>query len=80
MPFSHPLEVMAGGYEDLSESRVVVLCAGVGQKAGETKGEGPEGFHGPASISPDGKIASMAYSPAVVNLDINDAANPKRLL
>src|SRR4029077_10456138 len=48
-----------------------------GQKAGETKPEGPEGFHGPANISPDGKMASMAYSPAVVNLDISDAANPK---
>src|SRR5262249_46470297 len=48
-----------------------------GQKAGEPKGEGPEGFHGPASISPDGKMAVMAYSPAVVNLDISDVANPK---
>ena len=48
-----------------------------GQKAGEAKPEGPEGFHGPANISPDGKMASMAYSPAVVNLDISDAANPK---
>src|SRR5262249_27205925 len=42
-----------------------------GQKAGETKPEGPEGFHGPANISADGKVASMAYSPAVVNLDIS---------
>ena len=48
-----------------------------GQKSGEPKPEGPEGFHGPANISPDGKMASMAYSPAVVNLDIRDAANPK---
>ena len=48
-----------------------------GQKSGEPKPEGPEGFHGPANISPDGKMASMAYSPAVVNLDISDAANPK---
>jgi len=30
-----------------------------GQKAGEAKPEGPEGFHGPANISPDGKMASM---------------------
>src|SRR5262249_2050079 len=48
-----------------------------GQKAGEAKPEGPEGFHGPANISLDGKMASMAYSPAVVNLDITDVANPK---
>jgi L-lactate dehydrogenase len=37
VPFSHPLEVRAGGYEDLKGSRVVVLCAGVGQKPGETR-------------------------------------------
>jgi hypothetical protein len=48
-----------------------------GQKAGESKPEGPEGFHGPANISPDGKMASMAYSPGVINLDISDPANPK---
>jgi hypothetical protein len=48
-----------------------------GQKDGEANPVGPEGFHGPANISPDGKMASMAYSPAVVNLDISDVANPK---
>src|SRR5262249_54606841 len=48
-----------------------------GQREGETKPEGPEGFHGPANISPDGKVASMAYSPAAVNLDIRDVTNPK---
>jgi hypothetical protein len=48
-----------------------------GQKAGEPKGEGPEGFHGPANISPDGKLATMGYAPAVINLDIADVANPK---
>jgi hypothetical protein len=48
-----------------------------GQKNGEPKPEGPEGFHGPAMISPDGKTAAMAYSPALVNLDISDIANPK---
>lgn len=37
VPFSHPLEVRAGSYEDLKGSRVVVLCAGVGQKPGETR-------------------------------------------
>jgi LVIVD repeat len=48
-----------------------------GQKAGEAKGEGPEGFHGPANISPDGKLAAMGYSPAVINLDITNVASPK---
>lgn len=37
IPFSHALEVYAGGYEDLVGSGVVVLCAGVGQKPGETR-------------------------------------------
>src|SRR5262249_45973631 len=37
VPFAHPLEVRAGGYEDLAESRVILLCAGVGQKPGETR-------------------------------------------
>jgi L-lactate dehydrogenase len=37
VPFAHPLEVRAGDYEDLRGCRVVVLCAGVGQKPGETR-------------------------------------------
>jgi L-lactate dehydrogenase len=37
VPFAHPLDVRAGGYEDLVGCRVVVLCAGVGQKSGETR-------------------------------------------
>jgi len=37
VPFAQPLEVRAGGYEDLAGCRVVVLCAGVGQKPGETR-------------------------------------------
>ena len=37
VPFAHPLDVNSGGYEDLAGSRVVVLCAGVGQKSGEAR-------------------------------------------
>lgn len=37
VPFAHPLEIRAGGYEELAGCRVVVLCAGVGQKPGETR-------------------------------------------
>jgi L-lactate dehydrogenase len=37
VPFAHPLEVRAGGYTDLAGCKVVVLCAGVGQKPGETR-------------------------------------------
>jgi L-lactate dehydrogenase len=37
VPFAHPLEIRSGGYEALAECRVVLLCAGVGQKPGETR-------------------------------------------
>src|SRR5437660_12277427 len=37
VPFAHALEVRAGGYSDLAGCRVVVLCAGVGQRPGETR-------------------------------------------
>jgi L-lactate dehydrogenase len=37
VPFAHPLEIRAGGYQDLAGCRVVLLCAGVGQKPGETR-------------------------------------------
>ena len=48
-----------------------------GQKEGEAQIGGPRGFHGPANLSPDGKRLVMAYSPAIVNLDISDVSNPK---
>jgi L-lactate dehydrogenase len=37
VPFAHPLDVRAGDYEDLAGCRVVMLCAGVGQRPGETR-------------------------------------------
>ena len=37
VPFAHALEVRSGGYADLAGCRAVVLCAGVGQKPGETR-------------------------------------------
>jgi L-lactate dehydrogenase len=37
VPFAHPMEVSAGEYEDLAESRVVIVSAGVSQKPGETR-------------------------------------------
>lgn len=36
-PFSHPLQVRAGDYKDLTGARLVVICAGVNQKPGETR-------------------------------------------
>jgi L-lactate dehydrogenase len=37
VPFAYPLNVRAGDFEDLAGCRVVLLCAGVGQKPGETR-------------------------------------------
>jgi hypothetical protein len=41
------------------------------------KHDGPEAFHGPSNVSPGGKMVSMGYSPAAINLDIGDVANLK---
>jgi L-lactate dehydrogenase len=37
VPFAHPLQIDDGGFPELAGCRVVVLCAGVGQKPGETR-------------------------------------------
>ena len=37
VPFAHPVNIRAGEYTDLSDSRVVILTAGVNQKPGETR-------------------------------------------
>src|SRR5215510_13287128 len=37
VPFAYPLEVRAGEFQDLTGCRVVLLCAGVGQKPGESR-------------------------------------------
>ena len=50
-----------------------------GQKEGEPKSAGPQGFHGPVNMSPDGKWATLPYTPDLVNLDMSDPTNPKLL-
>jgi L-lactate dehydrogenase len=37
VPFAEQMEIIAGDYQDLAGSRVVVIAAGVGQKPGETR-------------------------------------------
>lgn len=37
VPFSNPLNIHAGEYADLKDAKVVVVCAGVSQKPGETR-------------------------------------------
>lgn len=57
--------------------KVASVWAQPGQKDGETLPTPAPGFHGPANISPDGKMATMGYTPDIINLDISDIANPK---
>ena len=37
LPFSKPMQIYAGGYEDISDAAVVIVTAGAGQKPGETR-------------------------------------------
>ncbi len=37
VPFANPLEIVAGGYEDLRGCRVVIIAAGTNQRPGETR-------------------------------------------
>jgi L-lactate dehydrogenase len=37
LSFGSPMQISAGGYEDLAGSNVVVICAGASQKPGETR-------------------------------------------
>ncbi|HVO09445.1 MAG TPA: L-lactate dehydrogenase [Vicinamibacteria bacterium] len=37
VPFAHPLDVVAGGYQQLAGARVVILTAGVNQRPGESR-------------------------------------------
>lgn len=48
-----------------------------GQGPGEQVPPGPIGFHGPVDLSPDGRTATMGYSPAMINLDVGDPARPR---
>ena len=62
---------------DPTKPKMAGVWAQPGQKEGEQLPAIAPGFHGPASISPDGKMASMGFTPDIVNLDISDVANPK---
>lgn len=48
-----------------------------GARRGETPGEVTPSYHGPAFVSPDGKMLTLGYTPSIVNLDITDIRNPK---
>jgi hypothetical protein len=48
-----------------------------GQRDGEADRPPPNGYHGPATASADGKTLVAAYTPSLVNLDITDPTQPK---
>ncbi len=62
---------------DPAAPKVAGVWAQPGQKSGEPKPALAPGFHGPVGVSPDGKMATMGFTPDVVNLDISDIAHPK---
>lgn len=37
LPFARPMEIYAGGYDDIRDAAVIILTAGAGQKSGETR-------------------------------------------
>lgn len=37
LPFAKPMQIYAGGYDDISDAAVVIVTAGAGQKPGETR-------------------------------------------
>ena len=48
-----------------------------GQKEDETETLPPAGYHGPPIVSADGKMLTLGFTPALVNLDISDPARPR---
>ncbi len=47
-----------------------------GQKDGEPARLPPNGLHGQVTVSSDGKMLTMGYTPGVVNLDFTDPTRP----
>jgi hypothetical protein len=48
-----------------------------GQRDDEGGRPPPNGFHGPVTLSADGKMLTMGYTPGIVNLDFTDPTHPK---
>ena len=63
---------------DPANPKQVGVFAQPGQKGGETLPPVIKpGFHGPVSVSPNGKMATFGFTPDIVNVDISDPAKPK---
>jgi L-lactate dehydrogenase len=63
VPFAHPLEVRSGEFKDLTGCRVVLLCAGVAQKPGETR---LQLLHCNAGVFRDTVPQILAHAPEAV--------------
>lgn len=37
LPFAKPMQIYAGGYDDISDAAIIVVTAGAGQEPGETR-------------------------------------------
>lgn len=37
LPFAHPMQIRAGGYDDIGDCALIIITAGAGQKPGETR-------------------------------------------
>lgn len=48
-----------------------------GQAEGEAETLPPPGYHGPPVLSADGRMLTLGFTPAVINLDISDPAHPR---
>ncbi|HZS64305.1 MAG TPA: hypothetical protein VFA53_07400 [Xanthobacteraceae bacterium] len=60
-----------------AQPKQVAVWSQPGQKEGEPKPALEPGYHGPANISPDGKMLTTGFTPDIVNLDISDIEHPK---
>lgn len=47
-----------------------------GQRGDEPRAKNTPAFHGPAHLSPDGKMLTMGYTPSLINLDFSDPTSP----
>ncbi|MCC7463861.1 MAG: hypothetical protein IT480_15540 [Gammaproteobacteria bacterium] len=50
-----------------------------GQAESEHEIMPPSGYHGPANLSADGRLLTLGYTPAFINLDISDPVHPRLL-
>jgi hypothetical protein len=68
----HPGDPRCERSEKTARSQSMVVARSADGELPESK----SGYHGPANLSSDGRMLTLGYTPAVVNLDISDIARP----